>query len=312
MREIFKKEIMKYLIGIDGGGTSSRCVICDENGKVLYRCKGGPTNFLKYDINGVCKTIYSLLNKCRQNLKITYNDINVVVIGTAGAGRRKDALLLIKNLKRFLESKKISLRLRVVSDGLIALEGAFSGKSGSILISGTGSIIFGKDKKGKVYRLGGYGNKIGDEGSGYSIGQKGLNAVSKDFDGRAKKTLLTKYLKENFKIDSGEKLIQKIYHDDFDIASFAPHVLKAADKRDEAAIEILERESGELILHIERIIKLLKSPKMKLALIGSLIANENLFSKLLKEKIDSNFSNIEIVEPENLPEIGALILAQKL
>ena len=88
---------MTYLIGIDGGGTGSRCVISDLNAKVLYHCKGGPTNFLKCDINEVCGNIYSLINTCRKKLNISFKDIKAVVIGTAGAGREKDALFLEKH-----------------------------------------------------------------------------------------------------------------------------------------------------------------------------------------------------------------------
>lgn len=310
MREIFKKEIMKYLIGIDGGGSGSRCVICDASAKVLYCCKGGgPTNFLKYDIGEVCKTIYALINECRKNLKITFKDINTVVVGTAGAGRKEDALFLKKNLKKFLKSKNISLKFEIVSDGVIALEGAFPDTPGSILISGTGSIMFGKDKNGKIYRLGGYGRRIGDEGSGYLIGRKGLNAVSKDLDGRGEKTLLTNYLKKNFKINSGQKLINKVYRENFDIASFAPFVLKAADKKDKASLEILNDEADELMKHIKAMKKLIGVRKLSVAFSGSLISNKNYFSDLLRRKVRSDLHGVEIVEPKNPPEIGAILLA---
>ena len=302
---------MKYLIGIDGGGSGSRCVICDANAKVLYHCKGGPTNFLKYDIDEVCKTIYTVINNCIKNLKITFKDINAAVVGTAGAGRREDALFLKKNLKKYLKSKNVSLKFEVVNDGVVALEGAFPGKPGSILISGTGSIIFGKDRNEKIYRLGGYGSRIGDEGSGYSIGKKGLNAVSKDIDRRGKKTLLTIYLKKNFKIDSGQELINKVYRENFDIASFAPFVLKAADKKDKASLEILNDEADELIKHIKAMKRLIGVRKLKLAFSGSLISNKNYFSDLLRRKVKSNLHWVEIVEPKNQPEIGAISLAIK-
>lgn len=302
---------MKYLIGIDGGGSNSRYVVCDTNAKVLYHCRGGATNFLKYDVNDVCKTIYTLINKCTKNLKITSKDIKAVVIGTAGAGRREDALYLKKNLKKFFKSKNISLEFEVFSDGNIALEGAFAGQEGSIIISGTGSIIFGKGKDGKIYRLGGYGNKIGDEGSGYSIARKGLNAASQDFDGRGGKTLLTNYLKRNFKIVSGPELVNKIYRKNFDIASFAPFVLKAADRGDKISVEILNDEADELIKHIKAMKKLIGVRKLKVAFSGSLISNKNYFSDLLRKKVKSHLRGIEIVEPKNPPEIGAILLAKK-
>lgn len=302
---------MKYLIGIDGGGTGSTCVITDPEGSILFRCKGGPTNFLKYDVREVCENIYFLINKCCLKLKISFKEIDSVAIGTAGAGRKKDALFLEKELRKYLNSKrKLIRKIKVFSDGIIALEGAFPGKRGCILISGTGSIIYGKNKSGEYYRLGGYGNKIGDEGSGYSIGRKGLNAVSKFFDGRGEKTLLADFLKKNYKIDSGQKLIDRIYMGNFDIASFAPYVIKSAGKRDRVSVKILNEESDELVTHLRTMIKLLEDKKTKLVLSGSIISGKNYFSDLLKKKISSGLSKIEIVEPVNSPEAGAALLGK--
>jgi N-acetylglucosamine kinase-like BadF-type ATPase len=303
---------MDYLIGIDGGGTASRCVITDCNANVLHRCKGGPTNFLRYEINEVCKTIYALLNDCRKSLRIDFDDIKAVVIGTAGAGRTNEILFFEKKLKKYLRSKNVSIKfIKVMSDGLIALKGAISNGEGCILISGTGSIIFGKNNAGRYFRLGGYGRKIGDEGSGYSIGRKGLNAVSKDFDGRGEKTLLTTYLRKNFKIKSGHGLINKIYKGTFDISSFAPIVIKAAARKDKAARKILYDEANELVNHVIAMKKLMKIKNMKVAFSGSLISGKNYYSNLLKRKFKSSLTGVEIIQPENPPEIGAVLVALK-
>lgn len=303
---------MKYLVGVDGGGTGSSCVITDPEGKVLFSCKGGPTNFLRYDIDEVCKTLYSLLNECKKSQKISFKDIGGVVIGTAGGGREKDAMFLEKQLIKYLRLKKAPMKfIKVIDDGIIALEGAFSGGPGCILISGTGSIIYGKNQKGKYFRLGGYGNRIGDEGSGYSIGRKGLNAVAKNFDGRAEKTMLTGYLRRHFKINNGQFLIDKIYSGNFDIASFAPFVIKVAGKKDKISINILNDEAEELLLHIKAMKKLLNN-KFDIAFLGSLISGKNYYSDLLKKKINRELKGVKIVKPENSPEVGAVLLARQL
>jgi N-acetylglucosamine kinase-like BadF-type ATPase len=303
---------MNYLIGIDGGGTGSRCVITDYDANVLYRCNGGPTNFLRYEINEVCKTIYTLLNNCRKSLRIDFDDIKALVIGTAGAGRKNEILFFEKKLRKYLRSKRVSIKfIKVLSDGLIALEGAISDGEGCILISGTGSIIFGKNNAGEYFRLGGYGRKIGDEGSGYLIGRKGLNAVSQDFDGRGEKTLLTSYLQKNFIIKSGHELITNVYKEDFNVPSFAPFVIKAAAKKDKVAKKILYEEANELTNHIVAMKKLMKIKKIKVAFSGSLITGKNYYSDLLKRKIRSSLTGVEIIRPENPPEIGAILVALK-
>lgn len=304
---------MNYFIGIDGGGTGSTCVIADSSGKILYRCKGGPTNFLRYDVNSVCKTIHGLITKCVKKLKISFSDIGGMVIGTAGAGREKDAGLLRRQLKKLLKSEDSDIKnIRVVSDGVIALEGAFPGSAGCILISGTGSVIFGKNKNGEIFRAGGFGNKIGDEGSGYSIGRAGLNAVSKYFDGRGDKTLLAGYLQKQFKINSGSELIDKVYGKNFDIASFAPMVIKAAGRRDLVSVKILHEESTELLLHLKALRKISGTRKLKVVLGGSLLKNRNYYSGLIRKKIGQSAGFAEIVKPANSPEAGAALLALKI
>lgn len=304
---------MKYLIGIDGGGTKTKCVITDFDLKSLYEVTGGPSNFLLIGPEKVAETILSLIIQCVNHLNINYEDISAAVLGTTGGGRRNDAEELERAITHLAAHKRIPLKnFHVESDARIALEGAFSGKPGSILIAGTGSIMFGKDKAGNIHRVGGFGRFIGDEGSGFKLGQKGLNLVAKEFDGRGSRTLITELLREKFKIDSPENLITEIYRNNFDIASVAPLVIEAAELGDKQAQSVIESEADELILHIDAIRKKLKEQKLLLALIGSLITTVNYYSFRLKEKVVQKFEDVIIKDAENPPEIGAAIMAKQI
>lgn len=304
---------MKYLIGIDGGGTKSKCVITDSNLKPIFETTGGPSNFLMLGTEKVAETILGLIIQCVNNLNINYDDIAAIVLGTTGGGRKSDAEDLEKAVTHLAAHKRILLnKFQVESDARIALEGAFSGKPGSILIAGTGSIMFGKDSKGIIHRVGGFGRFIGDEGSGFRLGKKGLNSVAKEFDGRGNKTFISVLLKEKFKIESPENLITEIYRNNFDIASVAPLVIEAGEKGDKIAQHIIETEADELVLHIESMRKKLKEKKMYVALIGSLITTENFYSFRFREKVVQKFDDVVIKDAENPPEIGAAILAKQL
>lgn len=304
---------MKYLIGIDGGGTKSKCVITDFNLKPLFKTTGGPSNFLILGTEKVAETILGLIIQCVKNLNINYDDIAAIVLGTTGGGRKSDAEDLEKAITHLAAHKRILLnKFQVESDARIALEGAFSGKPGSILIAGTGSIMFGKDSKGFIHRVGGFGRFIGDEGSGFRLGQKGLNSIAKEFDGRGNKTLISELFKDKFKIESPENLITEIYRNNFDIASVAPLVIEAAEKGDKIAQYIIETEADELVLHIDSMRKKLKEKKMYVALIGSLITTENFYSFKLREKVVQKFDDVVIKDAENPPEIGAALLAKQL
>lgn len=304
---------MKYLIGIDGGATKTECAITNLSGKIFHRSLGKPSNFLAVGLEAAAENLFELIEGSLFKLEADFSNVEMILIGTAGAGREDDALRLENKLLEYAESERIHLKsVKVVSDARIALEGAFSGKPGCILISGTGSILFSKDEKGEIHRAGGYGRLIGDEGSGYSIGRKGLAAAGKEMDGRDKKTLITKYLKENYNISSSEQLINKVYKENFDIASAAQLVLEAAKAKDTIATKILSDEADELVLHIHAMKKQLKNKRMRIAFIGSMIENNNPYTVILKKKIEDKLPDVELYRPENPPVIGAILLAKSI
>ncbi len=304
---------MRYIIGIDGGGTKTHCVIANQNGDTLFECRGEASNFLIIGTEKVSGTIFNLIEKCRNELSISFQDIQAIVLGTTGAGRKTDAEIMEKAFIEFAAGKNISFNLfHVESDARIALEGAFSGNAGSILIAGTGSIIFGKDEDGEIHRAGGYGRLIGDEGSGYSIGKKGLAAASKQFDGRGGYTLISEIIKEKFSLDTSEKIINAVYKNNFDIASIAPVVLEAAQKGDISALKIIDEESDELVLHILAMKKKLKLPEFQISFLGGLIKGENIYARTLKKKIILRAPDVKIKEPEHSPADGAVLIGKEL
>ena len=172
--------------------------------------------------------------------------------------------------------------------------------------------MLGKDGKGNIHRVGGFGRFLGDEGSGYAIGKKGLAAVSKEFDGRGGNTLLSKMVAEKFKIETPEILITEIYKNNFDIASVAPLVIEAAEKNDKEALKIIDEETNELLLHIQSMIKKINQPELNLVFIGGIIINENIYSKTLRNKIESRLKDVNIKGPDFSPEIGAVLMAQDI
>ncbi|HVO74102.1 MAG TPA: BadF/BadG/BcrA/BcrD ATPase family protein [Ignavibacteriaceae bacterium] len=301
---------MKYIIGMDGGGTKTRCIIADLDGKALYECTGGPSNFLIIGMKAASKNIFSLIKQCVNKLKIDYNNIYIVLIGTAGAGRKNDALKFEKGFKDYLKEKNIVLKKLIVeSDAKVALEAAFPGRPGCILIAGTGSIIMGKDSAGNFYRAGGFGRYLGDEGSGYILGKKALIAAAKEYDGRGTATIITKMLKERFKINSPEDLISEIYHKEFDIASAAPLLLEAAELKDPAALKIIDEEIEELLAHLKAMLAKINTPELNTALAGSLLDKDNIYSRRLKEKL-RELPSIKLTIPEKAPVEGAVLLAK--
>lgn len=302
---------MNYYIGLDGGGTKTKLVLTDQHLNVLCEKNGGPSTFILIGTDKVCEMLWQILTSAVEECGLDPSEIRGVLIGTTGAGRRSDAESLENAFDLFNKTNgNLFPNFRVESDARIALEGAFSGKPGSILIAGTGSIMFGKDNLGNIHRIGGYGRFIGDEGSGYMLGKRGLIAVANDYDGRDIKTSLTKLIAETFGITDPATLITEIYKNNFDIAAVAPLVIKCAHSGDELCMQIIDEEIDSLIKHIRAMSIKLNEKKMNISLIGGLITTDNFYANLFRQKISDILTNVIMKDPDYSPAIGAAIMAK--
>jgi len=304
---------MKYLIGIDSSGTKTDSAITDLSGNIIHQTTGKASNFLVVGIEEAVENIFALIEENLFKLEGDFADVKQIVIGAAGAGRKEDAQLLEKSFKDYADQQGVHFKgVKVVSDAHIALEGAFPNSAGCILIAGTGSILFGKDEKGIIHRVGGFGRLIGDEGSGYSIGRKALNAVSKASDGRGEETMISELLDAKMNHNTSKNIINKVYNENLDVASVAKIVIEAAEEGDPIAEDILEEEADELVLHIRSLINKIQTNNLNVAFSGSLIDNKNFYSDLLKNKIKSTLPNVKVVKPANPPVSGAILFAKRL
>jgi len=300
---------MKYIVGIDGGGTRTKCVFADASGHPVLEISGGASNFLTIGTDKAVSSITSVLMEALQKLNCSFDDVLIIAGGISGAGRKSHSENLRSSLiKKLPENFK---NIYIDSDARIALEGALAGEPGAILIAGTGSVVFGKDNSKKIFRAGGYGRIIGDEGSGYSIGAKTLKKISQMIDGRKDEGKMLKSFGTIFNINNSDDLIRLVYNPGFDIPSIALFTVRAAEENIPEAGRILDEESDELIKHITAIKNKLNLVPLRLVLIGSLIENDNYYSRLLIDKINS-LNDIEINEKRYPPEMGAVIMAKKI
>ena len=137
----------------------------------------------------------------------------------------------------------------VVNDALVALEAGAPGKPGVVIISGTGSIAYGRNGEREAARAGGWGYVLGDEGSGYWIGRAALRAVLREADQRGPETALTPLLLKYFGIEAAQGLLHEVYSGNLRpsaIGALAQWVESAFREGDSAAIGILRGAANEL------------------------------------------------------------------
>lgn len=300
----------EYFLGFDGGATKTSGAIVNSNGEVLSERTGGPSNFQILGIPRASGNIVEVAKMVLEASALQFSDVSGIFLGLTGAGREVDQVRMKEGFEEYLRENGLPVpRIAVESDALAALEGAFPGKAGMILISGTGSILLAKDDSGKVIRTGGWGRFIGDEGSGYFIGKAGLTAYVKEYDGRGKKTKISELLR-NLDIQSPQSLVLKIYHENFDIASVAKIVVEAAYYGDEVASSILEDAAVELMTHIRAAVSKIGT-EIPLALMGSILSHKNLLVTKLTNLISRELPAVKVCHPEKSAAAGAALLARR-
>lgn len=300
---------MDFIIGIDGGGTKSIGYITNENGKILGVVKSGSLNFHSQGQEGVKHNLQKLIKQLVDLAGCTIEDVEIISMGIAGIGREKDREIFLN----IINSLNISAKLLLTTDIHIALVGAHGREKGIFTLSGTGSIAYGIDSCGKKHRLGGWGHIVGDEGSGYDIGRKGLELVAKTIDGRESSSLLVDMVFEQYGVKNTDEFISYVYNPlrtKADIAKISETVYYCASKGDIKSLEILERASQDLVnLTIELINKVSIEDELVVSVGGGIFDNMELVYEYFTNALNKYDSNINVKRPMYSPIIGALILA---
>lgn len=298
-------------LGFDGGATKTTGTAIDEMRNIVAVKTGGPSNFQIIGTDKAAANILSLIEDILRETNSDFASVKGIYLGLTGAGRVADADRMMSAFVAAVQKRGYrSPNVKIGSDAIAALEGAFGGKPGMILISGTGSILFAKDHYGRVHRVGGWGRFIGDEGSGYALGRSCLSAVAREFDGRGQKTSMTVLLKDRNGIDSPESLITEVYRNNLDIASLAPTVIQAASDGDEVASGIASAAAADLVDHIRSALPGLGT-QVPIVLGGSILSSDNFISRKVSSILNESFPGMIIRQPQFPPSVGAAFLALK-
>lgn len=265
-----------FIAGIDGGGTSTKLELRTEQNERIRREKFGPFNINSIGPDAFRALLRQVFDACGG-----MEDCAALCVGAAGISNR----LLQEILNEELENANFHGKFLLCGDQEIALRGAMDGP-GVALISGTGSIAFGKDELGNTARSGGYGHLIDDEGSGYALGRDGLAAVVRAEDGRIPPTALTQAVYGKLGISTVQELIAFTYSPDTGkagIAQISHQVLACAEAGDEAALRVLRSGAEELSTLVQTVQKKRKLQGCRIALLGGLIEGDNIYRRIVAE-----------------------------
>jgi N-acetylglucosamine kinase-like BadF-type ATPase len=296
---------MRHVLGVDAGGTKSRALLATERGEIVASASAGGANLRTHGELEVEKVLHALVEEVSAAAGAR---ADAVAAGIAGAGRPDDEAVLREILRR------IGFRERVVvtNDAHVAFVAGSPGRVGFALVCGTGSIAWGCNGAGEVARAGGWGWHVGDEGSGFWIGERAIRQVLRARDGRGPATSLEAALLEHFTIPRVEEVVPAIYDRDFPrhrVALFAVAVERAALAGDGVAARILEDAADELVLAAATVVRRLglASSAYDVVLSGGTFRALPTLEQAVARRLAAPGASVRRLEEE--PALGAVKLA---
>lgn len=251
---------IEYYLGVDGGGTQCRARLTDKENTVLAEHCGGSAN-IHSDLDSAMSNVTRLVEETLQAAALPRDALGrtSVVFGLAGANvsdARRRALAWLVPYGRYA----------IASDVEIACLGAHRGDPGAALIVGTGSQ--GAAWNGnQFYRVGGWGMKLSDQGSGALLGQRAMRLALECHEALLPSTPLTRALMAQFN-DSPELLLR--WSDTATPADWGrcvPLIFKLGAQGDKAGQHLLKITADEIKQMVQRLTGYADTP---LCLMGGL------------------------------------------
>jgi N-acetylglucosamine kinase-like BadF-type ATPase len=160
---------------------------------------------------------------------------DTVVLGLASIDSHARAQEVAGHVASLVQARQVV----VAVDAVAQFAGALGGRSGAVMVAGTGAIALAVADDGSFRRSDGWGYMLGDDGSGFAIGRQGLASALRFFDGRGGSKALATLAAEAFgPLDDLQDRVYAAPSPVKEVASFAPSVAAAARAGDTIAAAI--------------------------------------------------------------------------
>jgi N-acetylglucosamine kinase-like BadF-type ATPase len=238
-------------LGVDGGGTKTAFCLLDREGAVPAQARAGGIYYLSEGIELVDRILRDGVNTICTQADISTEDIDYAFFGLPSYGEVSGDISALDAAPRAILGHD---RYACGNDMVCGWAGSLAAADGINVISGTGSIAYGR-RGGRGVRVGGWGELFGDEGSAYWIAIRGLNLVSRMSDGRLPAGPLAETIRRQLGLTADLDLIAVVlngWHGErSDIAALSRQVVEAADLGDTDAAAVLADAGRELALLVD-------------------------------------------------------------
>ncbi len=233
---------MRCVLGFDGGGTKTDCVLMDESKHILARTRSGPSNPLRVGFDATASALQEAARRAFVEAGIERPHVVAVCAGLAGVGDPDAA----KKMRQGLSTIFPEAEVRVVTDLALLLEAAGQ-RPAVVLLAGTGSAAIGCDAEGHPSRVGGHGPLLSDQGSAYDIGRRAVISALRSRDRTGADTPLGAQILRELESPGWDDVQARARTAADEVfPRIFPIVASAAEAGDEAARDLLRAAAQEL------------------------------------------------------------------
>lgn len=297
---------MPYYLALDAGGTKTQCWIGDEE-RILGRASTGTVKLMNVGEEVATRRLQDLVISTAESAGVSLAEVRRACMGIAGVS--------IEAVRVWGESTLQGLiggDVSLCGDEAIALDAAFRGGPGVLVIAGTGSYIAGRCTDGTYVTAGGWGPVVGDEGSASWIGLWGVRKAFWAYD-RGIKTLLLDGIREAWRLKSTGELIAKSNASRRpDFAELSSVVSACADAGDGIAAELLARAGQDLGEQVDLVIRKMiacgcaEGDGSRVAFTGSVVGQVRAVREEMTRYLRNLYPEIQVAERCVEPLEGAM------
>lgn len=290
---------MRYVLGLDGGGTKCDAVLMDEEGTILGWGRGGSTHGLYVGSDAV------------------HQSVRDAVLGAVCEHRPHIARVagthLYAGIAEWLGQPLCADQFVSAGEQALGFATALT-THGVLVLSGTGSFVYGETADGRRLHIGGNGPLIGDEGSAYHIATLGIRAAFRSRCAASRRTSLAEAIPRAMGVANLHEVFHLLYVERIgrsQVAAVAQTVNAEAEAGDAVAAAVLRHaadELGESVLDVIHELGLEDSNEFMVAT-GSVAQGSRLFWQRLCEIAHTAAPGLRPVQPRLRPVMGACLLA---
>lgn len=298
---------MKVVLGFDGGGTKTECVVMSTSGGVLSRARGPASNPTRIGFSAAMAGVTAAANAAIRSLRDSA-EVVALCAGLAGTGQPEYRSRMQQALEQNFPQAVVDVR----TDLELPLAATPAGPA-MVLIVGTGSAAIGRDAAGTIRREGGLGPAGSDEGSAFDIGRQAV-AASRGEDSSEGRELARQIFRHLGLANWSEIDARAVAQADTVFPRIFPVVAAAADAGNPLAQALLRKAATQLAAITSRLAESLglQQQSIPLGKTGGTVGRSRFFDEALDRELahvlpDARIS-ILLVDPAEVAAAVALQL----